>query len=124
MPVPCFASPSSKPVSTSAATSKENVENIRSQLAGTGIVDSTPSTKANTELSSPSNSENFSLSSNGSIGSDEDATLLKDVKTIVKTAHKIAEESGQHQEEPLLKENPHRFVLFPIQDNDVSAVSY
>jgi len=34
--------------------------------------------------------------------------------------HKRAEEAGLHAEEPLLKENPKRFVLFPIEDNDVS----
>jgi ribonucleoside-diphosphate reductase subunit M2 len=38
----------------------------------------------------------------------------------LKTDHKRAEEAGLHQDEPLLKENPHRFVLFPIQDNEVS----
>jgi hypothetical protein len=41
---------------------------------------------------------------------------------IRKTDHKRAEEAGWHKEEPLLKENPHRFVLFPIQDNEVSTV--
>ena len=45
----------------------------------------------------------------------DDSAALK----IVKTQHKILEES-EGFEEPLLKENPHRFVLFPIQDNDVS----
>jgi hypothetical protein len=36
--------------------------------------------------------------------------------------HKLAELAGRHAEEPLLKENPHRYVLFPIQDADVSEV--
>jgi hypothetical protein len=36
--------------------------------------------------------------------------------------HKLAELAGRHAEEPLLKENPHRYVLFPIQDTDVSKV--
>ncbi len=35
--------------------------------------------------------------------------------------HKLDELAGRHAEEPLLKENPGRFVLFPIQDNDVST---
>ena len=48
----------------------------------------------------------------------EDASTTK----IVKTEHKIFEESDDF-EEPLLKENPHRFVLFPIQDNDVRPPS-
>lgn len=46
----------------------------------------------------------------------EDASASK----IIKTEHKLFEESDAF-EEPLLKENPHRFVLFPIQDNDVST---
>jgi hypothetical protein len=43
-------------------------------------------------------------------------------KCVVKTAHKLAEERGSYQVEPLLKENPHRFVLFPIQDIEVSRL--
>ena len=42
------------------------------------------------------------------------------VKLLAKTEHKIMEEQGYMDNEPLLKENPHRFVIFPIQDNDVS----
>lgn len=41
------------------------------------------------------------------------------VKRIGKSDHKIAEELGFPMEEPLLKENPHRFVLFPIEDNEI-----
>lgn len=41
-------------------------------------------------------------------------------QVIGKTDHKLAEERGELAEEPLLKENPHRFVLFPIQDDEVS----
>ena len=37
----------------------------------------------------------------------------------VKTDHKLAEENGELQPEPLLQENPRRFVLFPIQDDDI-----
>jgi hypothetical protein len=47
---------------------------------------------------------------------DDDSSA---VPAIVKTAHKLAEERGFAQEEPLLKANPNRFVLFPIQDDDV-----
>ena len=42
------------------------------------------------------------------------------LSTVLKSEHKIAEEMGDFAEEPLLKESKHRFVLFPIQDNDVS----
>jgi hypothetical protein len=37
-----------------------------------------------------------------------------------KTDHKLKEEEGMMADEPLLKSNPHRFVIFPIQDNEVS----
>jgi hypothetical protein len=40
-------------------------------------------------------------------------------RSIGKTEHKLAEERGELADEPLLKENPHRFVLFPIQDDEV-----
>jgi len=33
--------------------------------------------------------------------------------------HKRAEINGQHADEPLLMDNPNRFVLFPIQDNEI-----
>jgi hypothetical protein len=35
------------------------------------------------------------------------------------SAHKKAELAGRHVPEPLLMDNPNRFVLFPIQDNEV-----
>jgi ribonucleotide reductase beta subunit family protein with ferritin-like domain len=38
---------------------------------------------------------------------------------IVVTDHKRAELEGHHQPEPILAENPNRFVLFPIQHTDV-----
>lgn len=38
----------------------------------------------------------------------------------LKTAHKQAEDAGELAPEPLLTVNPHRFVLFPIQDSEVS----
>lgn len=42
---------------------------------------------------------------------------------IVVSEHKRAEIEGRFKEEPLLKDNPGRFVLFPIQDNEVSMCS-
>jgi hypothetical protein len=58
-----------------------------------------------------------SVSSSSSAGdvSEEDF-----IKKIGKTEHRLAELDGSHFPEPLLTENPGRFVLFPIQDNDVS----
>lgn len=58
------------------------------------------------------------LTRTDSSSSSEDFELT--IKKIVKTAHKLREENGEFAEETLLKANPHRFVLFPIQDNEVS----
>mmetsp|Transcript_19705 Transcript_19705/g.46615 ORF Transcript_19705/g.46615 Transcript_19705/m.46615 type:complete len:440 (-) Transcript_19705:285-1604(-) len=48
-----------------------------------------------------------------------DSATKDAVNSIVITEHKRAELEGRHAEEPLLKENPHRFVLFPIQDAEI-----
>jgi len=53
-----------------------------------------------------------SFSSSLSVGSDDGPAATV-------SEHKLAELAGQHAEEPLLKENPHRYVLFPIQDADI-----
>jgi hypothetical protein len=72
-------------------------------------------------------------SSTGSLRSEDDDEKEEDDLLVVaavteaavgtaairKTEHKLAEEAGLHLTEPLLVENPHRFVLFPIQDNEV-----
>ena len=42
------------------------------------------------------------------------------VASVTKTEHKLREERGELAPEPLLTVNPHRFVIFPIKDNDVS----
>lgn len=47
------------------------------------------------------------------------ASEEEQVESIGKTEQKILEDKGLLAEEPLLKDNPHRFVLFPIQDNEV-----
>jgi hypothetical protein len=52
-----------------------------------------------------------------STSSDDDSIANK----VCKTQHRLAQDNGELAEEPLLKENPHRFVLFPIQDNEVSS---
>lgn len=59
-----------------------------------------------------------SLSSTDSSSEEGSDDLSSEVK-ILKTEHKQAEESGRHLPEPLLVENPNRFVLFPIQDNEI-----
>lgn len=52
--------------------------------------------------------------------STPDSIVTEDAITM-KTDHKLKEERGELVPEPLLVENPHRFVIFPIQDNDVSS---
>jgi len=54
--------------------------------------------------------------SSSSQGDDSSRELLRN---IFMSAHKRAEIEGRHLEEPLLKENPGRFVLFPIQHKDI-----
>ena len=48
----------------------------------------------------------------------------EEIVGITQTAHKRAEESGRLAPEPLLTENPKRFVLFPIQDDEVRTICY
>jgi hypothetical protein len=50
---------------------------------------------------------------------DYDSSTAHAVRRIIKTDHKLAEEAGTLAPEPLLTENPRRFVLFPIQDSEV-----
>ena len=69
---------------------------------------------------SPSDSAGSSVSSSSSVSSDDEPSSSNDDKIIPMSEHKLAEMNGLHAEEPLLRENPNRFVLFPIQDNDVS----
>eukprot|EP00534_Pseudo-nitzschia_fraudulenta_P000747 CAMPEP_0201122242 /NCGR_PEP_ID=MMETSP0850-20130426/5929_1 /ASSEMBLY_ACC=CAM_ASM_000622 /TAXON_ID=183588 /ORGANISM="Pseudo-nitzschia fraudulenta, Strain WWA7" /LENGTH=403 /DNA_ID=CAMNT_0047388891 /DNA_START=40 /DNA_END=1251 /DNA_ORIENTATION=+ len=67
--------------------------------------------------------------SNSSLASDEDTCVSESDPiapspstpdtAITKTDHKLREENGELAPEPLLVENPHRFVIFPIRDNDL-----
>ena len=68
-----------------------------------------------TQVSPSTPSHSISSSSSAGDASEDDY-----IKKIVKTEHRLAELDGSHYPEPLLTENPGRFVLFPIQDNDVS----
>lgn len=66
-------------------------------------------------------SYDFSVSSDASsTSSDEIAPFHREVASI--SEHKLDELAGRHAVEPLLKENPNRFVLFPIEDNEVSSM--
>ena len=98
------------------------------------VMDATPVKKTNDAASAPSRDVSPSTSSESVGSSDEDdiASLTGVIgtlrlssssrlnNTIAPSEHKVAENEGRHAVEPLLKDNPNRFVLFPIQDNDVS----
>ena len=70
--------------------------------------------------SSPSKSLSDDSSHTNTTDTDDEFDASTLIKQISKSDHKIAEERGFHVAEPLLKENPHRFVLFPIEDDEVS----
>lgn len=80
-------------------------------------------------VSPSSSSVGPSLSSGSSVDSSDDVLgpcpsldiVPASQHKVEKTQHKVDENEGRHAVEPLLKENPNRFVLFPIQDNDVSV---
>ena len=105
MPVPLHVTPC-KPVFTNQQDHLSSISDKFSALQLANVV--TPSPVSLTRSDSSSSSEDFELT----------------IKKIVKTAHKLREESGEFAEEPLLKANPHRFVLFPIQDNEVCTITH
>lgn len=75
---------------------------------------------SDTAVVSPEPADSPSVSSGSSADSLDDTNA--DNKQLVQISkHKADELAGRHAVEPLLKENPGRFVLFPIQDNDVST---
>ena len=75
---------------------------------------------------SPSDTPSLTSSSQSSGDSDSShdgdfSTTNKEiVEKIVMSEHKRAEVSGELLPEPLLIDNPRRFVLFPIEHDDVS----
>jgi hypothetical protein len=69
-------------------------------------------------LISPSKTE-YSQESESTDDSSDEGSSDKTMMLAAKTEHKLMEEQGMMADEPLLKANPHRFVIFPIQDNEV-----
>lgn len=67
----------------------------------------------------PSVSSNEDDNDNNTVENHLSSLKLASNDVIEPSEHKIAENEGRHAIEPLLKENPNRFVLFPIQDNDI-----
>lgn len=72
------------------------------------------------DSSSPTSSDSSSCNSSVS-SSDELSPISGFQRESSISEHKLDELAGRHVEEPLLKENPQRFVLFPIEDNEVSS---
>lgn len=70
-------------------------------------------------------SSSASLHDHDSVASDDSPVAISPSNNgyvggvLQKTDHKLREERGELAPEPLLMENPHRFVIFPIQDNEV-----
>jgi len=62
--------------------------------------------------------------SDDSVSSDDNSFTRSNaiVREVRVSEHKKDEMEGRHHEEPLLKENPGRFVLFPIKEPEVSFV--
>ncbi|KAL9179559.1 hypothetical protein ACHAXT_008849 [Thalassiosira profunda] len=79
------------------------------------VMSRTPVTKGK-DLANPVSPDPSSDESVASTSSDEVAVSTS---TALVSEHKRAELAGRHKEEPLLKENPNRFVLFPIEDEDI-----
>ena len=79
--------------------------------------------KARPASPSSSISDTASIDDSSSSSSSSGSTPTNDSssKHIVVSEHKRAELDGLHDDEPLLKDNPNRFVLFPIQHPDVST---
>jgi hypothetical protein len=73
-------------------------------------------------VSPSARSNGSSVSSASSVSSEEDISSSLG-KAILQSDHKKAEIAGRFVPEPLLIENPNRFVLFPIQDNEVNIWS-
>lgn len=85
----------------------------------TNNIDETPLKNKVSASANPVSPESDSPSVSSS---DEPTTSIIRRETVTVSEHKLAELAGQHAVEPLLKENPNRFVLFPIEDNDVSII--
>jgi hypothetical protein len=71
----------------------------------------------NTTHDSFDDDDEYSCSDGSPVAASPTTAVLQVIK---KTDHKLLEESGELAPEPLLVSNPHRFVIFPIKDNDVS----
>jgi ribonucleoside-diphosphate reductase subunit M2 len=70
----------------------------------------------------PTDKENTPVSFTTDATATQDKSVME--KPVVKEAPKVAPGIKETEaDEPLLQENPHRFVLFPIKYHEVSAFS-
>jgi hypothetical protein len=101
-------------MNTSSSISGKDAD-LRAPFPTTSILVTPTKSEVDSESSFESQDD---LSDHGEVSSP-----VSLVKMPTKSDHKLLEEQGMFEDEPLLKENPHRFVIFPIQDNDVSTIS-
>jgi hypothetical protein len=82
----------------------------------------TNTTAPNSEMSAVSSKLDYLLLTDDT-DDDDDESLGTTEENLQKknqpTEHKLLYDKGMIEQEPLLTPNPHRFVLFPIQDNEV-----
>mmetsp|Transcript_18283 Transcript_18283/g.26815 ORF Transcript_18283/g.26815 Transcript_18283/m.26815 type:complete len:440 (+) Transcript_18283:141-1460(+) len=115
-----------------SALSKSTLEekDDKKQMAMKKPVLTTPSCTAmfheisgDAEFTSTDESSTSGSSASGDESQDSPETCVdlvkKRTKNVAMTDHRRAELEGRHKPEPLLVENPGRFVLFPIQDKEI-----
>ena len=111
------------------ATSKSNNDDMKKDLVVESNVSKLPSTVSLSVISdtdsTPSafGSSASSTSSNSNDSTFSSSKLDEIVHKISESEHRQLEEKGLLEPEPLLVENKRRFVLFPIEHNDVSKIS-
>ncbi len=111
--------------STVSAVSDLSLE-TPSKALPSGNEFSTPATvgSSSSELSFTSSSSSVSSSDDQSVENNDIDAAQNQVQKITVTEHRRKELAGELLPEPLLEENPGRFVLFPIQNPEVSTRYY
>lgn len=105
--------------STAIARPTQNLENtLKEKLQISNV---TPESTSDYSTTSSSASSASSLSgSSASVASAHSELEVEELENkITISEHKRQELAGEHQPEPLLMDNPGRFVLFPIQNPEV-----
>lgn len=98
-------------LSTSATDENNEIKSNKQPVAEVAVISDADADAGADVDSSDESSQGSSL--------HEVAEVSSPGPRLQKTESKIKEEQGLMADEPLLKENPHRFVIFPIQDNEV-----